>query len=227
MTSPRPHPSGASSVLAFISFLSSFRTFLASLAPLLAARAEPSLCSRRRGPAARRGRPPSTLQTRFHPAGQSARRGPGPGRPRPGTGHAVKPPPPTPSTFARSRGQRTRAPRRPRGRSGAKQGWGGPARGPGAGQGDGHRAEGGRSGPEVCLGLTGRGGGSLREVSWRAGLMLGARGARGAAGWVASGPSLSGGSFTPGSALCETDGRAGTRTAGPGPLARLPAPLSR
>lgn len=94
MTSPRPHPSGASSVLAFISFLSSFRTFLASLAPRRAARAEPSLCSRRRGPAARRGRPPSTLQTRFHPAGQSARRGPGPGRPRPGTGHAVKPPHP-------------------------------------------------------------------------------------------------------------------------------------
>lgn len=94
MTSPRPHPSEASSVLAFISFLSSFRTFLASLAPRLAAGAEPSLCSRRRGPAARRGRPPSTLQTRFHPAGQSARRGPGPGRPRPGTGHAVKPPRP-------------------------------------------------------------------------------------------------------------------------------------
>lgn len=94
MTSPRPHPSGASSVLAFISFLSSFRTFLASLAPRRAARAEPSLCSRRRGPAARRGRPPSTLQTRFHPAGRSARRGPGPGRPRPGTGHAVKPPHP-------------------------------------------------------------------------------------------------------------------------------------
>lgn len=94
MTSPRPHPSGASSVLAFISFLSSFRTFLASLAPRRAARAEPSLCSRCRGPAARRGRPPSTLQTRFHPAGQSARRGPVPGRPRPGTGHAVKPPHP-------------------------------------------------------------------------------------------------------------------------------------
>ncbi|XP_020932664.1 transcriptional enhancer factor TEF-1 isoform X7 [Sus scrofa] len=120
MTSPRPHPSGASSVLAFISFLSSFRTFLASLAPCRAARAEPSLCSRRRGPAARRGRPPSTLQTRFHPAGQSARRGPGPGRPRPGTGHAVKPP--TPSTFARSRGQQPRTPSRPRGRSSANRG---------------------------------------------------------------------------------------------------------
>ncbi|KAM4846761.1 transcriptional enhancer factor TEF-1 [Thomomys bottae] len=112
MTSPRPHPSGASSVLAFISFLSSFRTFLASLAPRRAARAEPSLCSRRRGPAARRGRPPSTLQTRFHPAGQSARRGPGPGRPRQGTGHAVTPP--TPSTFAPSAGSTLARPADPR-----------------------------------------------------------------------------------------------------------------
>ncbi|XP_033059979.1 transcriptional enhancer factor TEF-1 isoform X6 [Trachypithecus francoisi] len=126
MTSPRPHPSGASSVLAFISFLSSFRTFLASLAPRCAARAEPSLCCRRRGPAARRGRPPSTLQTRFHPAGHSARRGPGPGRPRPGTGHAVTPP--HPSTFARSAGS---SPARPAGPgAGAVLGRGGVA-GPG------------------------------------------------------------------------------------------------
>ncbi|XP_035121724.3 transcriptional enhancer factor TEF-1 isoform X5 [Callithrix jacchus] len=126
MTSPRPHPSGASSVLAFISFLSSFRTFLASLAPRRAARAEPSLCCRRRGPAARRGRPPSTLQTRFHPAGHSARRGPGPGRPRPGTGHAVTPP--HPSTFARSAGN---SPARPAGPgAGAVLGRGGVA-GPG------------------------------------------------------------------------------------------------
>uniref|UniRef100_A0A096N346 TEA domain transcription factor 1 n=1 Tax=Papio anubis TaxID=9555 RepID=A0A096N346_PAPAN len=126
MTSPRPHPSGASSVLAFISFLSSFRTFLASLALRRAARAEPSLCCRRRGPAARRGRPPSTLQTRFHPAGHSARRGPGPGRPRPGTGHAVTPP--HPSTFARSAGS---SPARPAGPgAGAVLGRGGVA-GPG------------------------------------------------------------------------------------------------
>nr|XP_035121724.2 transcriptional enhancer factor TEF-1 isoform X3 [Callithrix jacchus] len=126
MTSPRPHPSGASSVLAFISFLSSFRTFLASLAPRRAARAEPSLCCRRRGPAARRGRPPSTLQTRFHPAGHYARRGPGPGRPRPGTGHAVTPP--HPSTFARSAGN---SPARPAGPgAGAVLGRGGVA-GPG------------------------------------------------------------------------------------------------
>ncbi|XP_055483256.1 translation initiation factor IF-2-like [Psammomys obesus] len=87
MTSPRPHPSGASSVLAFISFLSSFRTFFASLAPCRAARAEPSL----RGPAARRERPPALRTLASSPRGVRAP-GPGPGAAAAGRRPCADPP---------------------------------------------------------------------------------------------------------------------------------------
>lgn len=87
MTSPRPHPSGASSVLAFISFLSSFRTFFASLAPRRAARAEPSL----RGPAARRGRPPA-LRTLASSPREVRAPGPGPGAAAAGRRPCADPP---------------------------------------------------------------------------------------------------------------------------------------
>lgn len=61
------------------------------------------------------------------------------------------------------------------------------------------------------------------EVSWRAGLMLGAGGARGAGGW---GPAAygTGRSPSPDSALCAAGGWA-SGGPGPGPCARLPAPL--
>ncbi|XP_076797150.1 transcriptional enhancer factor TEF-1 isoform X3 [Arvicanthis niloticus] len=114
MTSPRPHPSGASSVLAFISFLSSFRTFFASLAPRRAARAEPSL----RGPAARRGRPPALRTLASSSRGVRAP-GPGPGAAAAGRRPCADPP-------ARSVARvRAAAPARPacpgsrRGRAGA------------------------------------------------------------------------------------------------------------
>jgi hypothetical protein len=144
MTSPRPHPSGASSVLAFISFLSSFRTFFASLAPRRAARAEPSL----RGPAARRGRPPALRTLASSSRGVRAP-GPGPGAAAAGRRPCADPP-------ARSvAGARAAAPARPA-RPGSRRGRVGAARrGSTAGSTGWSNAGAAAQRPEVCRARSG------------------------------------------------------------------------
>lgn len=82
----------------------------------------------------------------------------------------------------------------------------------------------GEAAPKFALDAPGAAEAPFAEVSWRAGRMLGAGGARGAGAGDAT---RSGCSFSRGSALCATSVRAGAPRAGAGPRARLPAPLSR